>query len=189
MLTDSLCSAIDGGLTASHSGGMGGEVVYRKSWFGAVKVLVMYLVLLGSIIALRPFSGIFDWMLLGAYLLSMLFVIFIQVMDGPHSVALTGRGLEFRRWRKRAFVSWDDVAEVRVLRWAGRSGTLRPVSFAQLVSPDGATQRVSPVCTLAVPCPWPILLFNPRIQHRVDPHFDEKVAELRSRTSQDRSAT
>ena len=163
---------------------MGGEVVYRKSWFGTAKILVMYLVVLGSIIALSPHHGVLDWMLFGAYVLSLLFVMFVQVMNGPHSVALTGRGLEFRRWRKRVLVAWEDIAEVRVVTWAGRGGSSRPVSFAGLVSRDGATQRVSPVCTLADPCPWPIVYFDPRIQHRVDPHFDEKVAELRSRTSQ-----
>jgi hypothetical protein len=142
-------AAIDGGLTASHSDGMGGEVVYRKSWFGTVKVLVFYLALLAMIVAWRPYSGLPDHLLLGGSSLSLLLLMLAQLTGSPHSVALTERGLEFRRWRKRSFVSWEDVAEVRVVRWVGKSGTLRPVSQAQLVSPEGATRRLHFVCTLA----------------------------------------
>lgn len=168
---------------------MGGEVVYRKSWFGTVKVLVFYLALVAMIIAWHPYPGVPDYFLLGGFSLSLLLLMLAQLTGSPHSAALTERGLEFRRWRKRSFVSWEDVAEVRVVRWAGKSGTLRPVSQAQLVSPQGATRRLHFVCTLAEPCPWPILLLDPRVQNRVDPHFDEKVAALRSRTPQNRPAT
>jgi hypothetical protein len=128
-------------------------------------------------------------MMLGGFSLSTGIVMLVQIMDGPHSVVLTARGLEFRRWSKRAFISWQDIAEVRVVQSTGKSGTLRPISFAQLVAPDGATRRVDPVCTLAGPCPWPILLFYPRVLHRFDPRFDEKVAEMRSRTAQNRPAS
>jgi hypothetical protein len=159
---------------------MGGETVYRKSWFGTVKIIVMLAVLGGLFLWATAGTGNERWGL-GAFIaFGMGFTLYVQFNNGPHSVTVTERGLEFRRWRKRAFVAWEDIAEVRVKQWAGRKGSLRPISVVRVVARGGATHYVNPISTLTEPCSWPIALFDPRVSRRFDPQFNEKVAELRS---------